>query len=149
MKPSQSCYDLIKSFEGLSLSAYPDPATKAEPYTIGYGTTIYDDGRKVRLGDVITKERADELLKKDVDVRASQISIIVPTLTQNQFNALVSFAYNCGVEALRKSTLLKKVKKNPSDPSIELEFMKWNKAGGKEFKGLTKRRQAESDLYFS
>lgn len=148
MKVSQVCYDFIKSFEGLSLAAYPDPATKAEPFTIGYGTTVYDDGRKARLGDVITKDRAEFLLKLQVDEKAKEIESYLPTLNQNQFDALVSFAYNCGVNALKKSTLLKKVKKNASDPSIELEFMKWDKAANKKLKGLTKRRQAEADLYF-
>jgi lysozyme len=69
-------------------------------------------------------------------------------INSNQFSALVSFAFNLGVGNLAKSTLLKLVNKNPSDPAINLEFMKWNKANGKVLAGLTRRRQAESELYF-
>jgi lysozyme len=151
MMPSQKCYDLIKSFEGFSLKAYPDPATKAEPYTIGYGTTLYKDGRKVRLGDIITNDVADELLKFDVDKKSLSVSTLTKeaTINQNQFDSLVSFAYNCGVANFAKSTLLKKVVAKSSDPSIRDEFMKWNKAAGQVMKGLTRRRESEANLYFS
>jgi lysozyme len=69
-------------------------------------------------------------------------------INQNQFDALVSFAYNLGVGNLKSSTLLKKVNANPSDPTIRDEFMKWVNGGGKKLPGLVKRRQAEADLYF-
>lgn len=72
-----------------------------------------------------------------------------PTLTQNQFDALVSFTFNLGEGSLKSSTLLKKVNANPSDTTISSEFLKWNKAGGKVIDGLTKRRQAEAKLYFA
>ena len=70
-------------------------------------------------------------------------------ISQGQFDALVSFAYNVGLNALRNSTLIKKVNKNPSDPSIAKEFLKWNKVNGKALQGLTRRREAEAKLYFS
>jgi lysozyme len=70
-------------------------------------------------------------------------------ISQSQFDALCSFAYNVGIGNLQKSTLIKKVNTNPSDPTIKDEFIKWNKGAGKVLAGLTKRRQAESDLYFS
>jgi lysozyme len=119
--------------------------------TIGYGNTYYPSGAKVKLTDpAITKEKAEELLKflltsyeKGVD------SFCRDDINQNQFDALTSFAYNVGVGNLQKSTLIKKVNKNPSDPTIRAEFMKWNKGGGKVLLGLTRRRQAEADLYFS
>jgi lysozyme len=70
-------------------------------------------------------------------------------INQNQFDALVSFCYNLGAGALKRSTLIKKVNADPNDPSIKLEFLKWNKSGGKVLNGLTLRRNAESELYFS
>lgn len=149
--------DLIKSFEGFSLKAYPDPATHAEPYTIGWGTTIYPNGKKVHLGDIITVEYAEECFQHDVNkVALDIVPIIHKVLTPNQFGALVSFAYNVGedidadtvAEGLGDSTLLKKVNVNPFDPTIALEFAKWNRAGGQIMDGLTRRRKAEANLYF-
>lgn len=147
-KASQKGLDLIKRFEGLKLKPYLCPASIA---TIGYGNTYYPSGAKVKLTDpAITKEKAEELLKflltsyeKGVD------SFCRDDINQNQFDALTSFAYNVGVGNLQKSTLIKKVNKNPNDPTIRAEFMKWNKGGGKVLLGLTRRRQAEADLYFS
>lgn len=147
-KASQKGLDLIKRFEGLELKPYKCPAGIP---TIGYGNTYYPSGSKVKLTDpVITKEKAEELLKfllgsyeKSVD------SFCRDDISQNQFDALVSFAYNCGVNNLKSSTLLKKVNANPNDPTIKAEFLKWNKASGRVLAGLTKRRQAEADLYFS
>jgi lysozyme len=75
--------------------------------------------------------------------------LIKVELSDNQFSALVSFAFNLGAGALSKSTLLKKVNANPEDESIRAEFAKWDKAGGKQLRGLTRRRKAEADLYFS
>jgi lysozyme len=147
-KISQKGLDLIKRFEGLSLKPYLCPASIP---TIGYGNTYYTDGKKVKLTDPsITQAKADELLKfliqsyeKDVD------SFCRDDISQHQFDALVSFAYNCGPRNLKSSTLLKKVNLNPQDVTIRNEFMKWNKGAGKVLAGLTKRRQAEADLYFS
>lgn len=147
-KASQKGLDLIKRFEGLELKPYKCPASI---WTIGFGNTYYPSGAKVKPTDPeITKEKAEELLKfllgsyeKDVD------SFCRDDINQNQFDALVSFAYNCGPRSLKSSTLLKKVNTNPKDVTIADEFMKWNKAGGRVLAGLTRRRQAEADLYFS
>jgi lysozyme len=147
-KISQKGLDLIKRFEGLKLKPYLCPAGIP---TIGYGNTYYNDGKKVKLTDPsITQAKADELLKfliqsyeKDVD------SFCRDDISQQNFDALVSFAYNCGPRNLKSSTLLKKVNLNPQDVTIRNEFMKWNKGAGKVLAGLTKRRQAEADLYFS
>lgn len=146
MKPSDNCYNLIKQFEGCRLKAYLDSVNVP---TIGYGTTYYPEGSKVKLGESITQERAEFLLRWQVLEKAASVAQIVSNVNQNQFDALVSFAYNCGVAALKKSTLLKKVLANPNDPSIEAEFLKWCKAGGKELIGLKKRRQKEADVYFT
>lgn len=140
---------IIKKFEGCRLKAYPDPGTGGEPWTIGWGTTYYDDGAKVRQGDVITQDRADALLHIHVaDFQKRVVALVKSNINDNQLAALTSFAYNCGVPAFGKSTLLKKVNANPSDPTIRDEFMKWKKAGGKVLPGLVKRRSQEADLYF-
>ena len=131
--------ELIKSFEGLRLRAYLCPA---KVWTIGYGHT-----GDVRGGQVITQSQADDLLKQDL--RRFEIAVRklakVP-LTQNQFDALVSFAYNVGEAALSRSTLLRKL--NAGDlAGTKLEFAKWNKGGGKVLAGLTRRRADEANLF--
>lgn len=146
MKLNKEGADLIKSFEGLKLTAYKCSANKD---TIGYGNTFYEDGKPVKPGDKITKERADSLFELISDDFAKKVVPLVKSqVNENQFGALVSFAYNAGIGNLKSSTLLKKVNANPSDASIRLEFMKWDKAGGKQLAGLTRRRKAEADLYF-
>ena len=147
---NKATIDLIKSFEGLELKAYVDPATGGEPITIGYGTTRYPDGRKVKLGDVCTEAQATEYLIADVGKFAAKVKqLITATVNENQFGAITSFAYNVGTGNLSASTLRKKVNKNPADKTIAAEFLKWNKAAGKVMRGLTRRREAESKLYFS
>jgi lysozyme len=147
-KISQKGIDLIKKFEGLKLKPY---LCSAGVPTIGYGNTFYETGKKVTLNDpAITEKRAEELLahllvsfEKYVD------SFCRDDISQSQFDALVSFAYNLGPNSLKASTLLKKVNANPSDPTIKAEFLKWTKAGGRVLKGLVLRREAEAALYFS
>lgn len=146
MKPSEKAYDLIKKFEGLVLHAYPDPASGGKPYTIGYGSTRHKDGTPVKLGEVVTKEEAEELMEHEVDSMSEQIKV---EISQSQFDALCVFAYNCGIDALLKSTLYKKVKANPNDPDIQKEFMRWVFASGRLMPGLFNRRKAEWELYTS
>lgn len=147
---NKATLDLIKGFEGLRLNAYVDPATGGEPITIGYGTTIYNGIQKVKLGDKITEPQAEVFLQYDINKFAEKIKpLIKKSLNDNQFGAIVSFTYNVGIGNLTSSTLLKKTNINPNDSSIAMEFAKWNKAGGKVMAGLTRRRQAESNLYFS
>jgi lysozyme len=140
--------DLIKSFEGLKLKPYLCPANVP---TVGYGSTFYENDKKVKLTDPsITEQRASELLLDSLKGFERYVdSYCRDDINQNQFDALVSFCYNLGPANLKSSTLLKKANVNPNDPTIAQEFLRWNKAGGKALKGLTKRRQAESDLYFS
>lgn len=144
----QNGIDLITKFEGLKLAPYLCPANVP---TIGYGTTRYYNGVKVSMSDLpITKEKAIEYLMHDVfQFELAVDAMSVDTLSQNQFNALVSFAYNLGPNALKNSKLLKKVNTNSSDPSIRTEFMKWVNAGGKKLKGLVARRECEANLYFT
>lgn len=146
MKPSKNAIDLIKKFEGLYLNAYLCPASVP---TIGYGTIRYPDGKAVKLGEKITMKRAEELLIWEVEKIATQIPAL--NVNQNQYDALVSFTYNLGIGNLSKSTLLKKIKANPEDPTIKDEFMKWTKArvNGQltTLKGLVRRRTEEYNLY--
>jgi len=148
MTPSNNCYFIIKSFEGLKLKSYLDGGGVP---TIGYGSTMYKSGKKVKLGEQVTIEQAKELLEWEINNKATVINsqTIKAKLTQNQFDALVSFAYNVGVGAFSSSTLLKKILVNPNDVNIAYEFSRWNKDNGKVVDGLTKRRKKESDLYFS
>ncbi len=146
-KVNKTGLDLIKSFEGFESKAYICPAGVI---TIGYGATRWLDGSKVVLGQTITEDKALELLKKQLITYEQGVdSMTRDDVTENQFSALVSFAYNCGIQALKGSTLLKKVNINPNDPSIKAEFMKWNKGAGKVLSGLTRRREAEANLYFT
>lgn len=139
--------NIIKQFEGLRLNAYLDSVGVP---TIGYGSTMWSDGSKVKLGQKISLNDAEKLLLWEVNNKTKSInSLISPaTLNQNQFDALASFTYNLGVGALSTSTLLKKVKKSPNDLTIRDEFMKWINAGGKPLEGLRRRRSLEADLYF-
>lgn len=148
MKLDKKGLDLIAEFEGLRLKPY---LCSAKVPTIGYGSTFYENGTKVKLTDApITKQRAEQLLKNTADKFAERVAVLITKpVTQNQFNALVSFAFNVGVSALKISTLLKLVNNNPNDGNIAKEFLRWNKAGGRVVQGLTNRRIKESALYFT
>ena len=145
MKISPKGLELIKEFEGFSANAYLCPAKIP---TIGYGNTFYADGRKVKLGEQISKTDALELLEKVVnkDFADKIFPAIKVPVAQNQFDAMCSLAYNIGVGNFLKSTLLKKVNAGDFVGASE-EFLRWNKAGGKELLGLTKRRKREFDLF--
>lgn len=147
MRVSQRGIDLIKEFEGFERDAYPDPGSGGEPYTIGYGTTRYPDGGKVRLGDSISKMEAEKCLAHDlVRFEQSVQSLVEVPLTQNQFDALVSFTYNLGTTALANSTLLRELNKGRYE-SAAAQFERWVYAGGKKLKGLIRRRIAEKQLF--
>jgi lysozyme len=139
--------ELIKTFEGFKSAPYKCPAGIP---TIGYGATFYPNGKKVTMTDkALSETESVELLKHMlVSFEKYVDSYCRDDINQNQFDALVSFAYNLGPANLKSSTLLKKVNANPEDETIKLEFMKWVKAGGKTLKGLVARREAESKLYF-
>jgi len=147
MIASQNCINLIKLFEGYKPKAYLCPAGVP---TIGFGSTMYTDGRKIKLGDTINEQQGNELLMWEL--KNKSIALQGLSLNQNQFDSCLSFIYNLGIGAFNKSTLRKKILINPNDKTIKDEFLKWNKArvNGQltELKGLTRRRIAEADLYF-
>ncbi len=147
-KISTKGLEIIKKYEGFSSKPYLCPS---KVITIGYGSTYYEDGSKVKLTDSpITQERATELLEALlVSFERAVDSYCTDSINQNQFDSLVSFAYNCGVGNLKSSTLLRKVNVNPNNPTIKDEFLKWTKGGGKTLSGLVRRRTEEAQLYFS
>ncbi len=131
---------LIKEFEGCKLKAYRDIVGVL---TVGYGHT----GPDVYEGQVITQDDAEKLLRADLDVFEKGVARLVKvSLTENQFAALVSFAYNLGLGALKASTLLQLL--NKGDPEgASLEFPKWNRAAKQVSAGLARRRLAEQQLF--
>lgn len=144
MKISDNCIELVSSFEGLYLNAYKCPAGV---WTIGYGHTGKVDGKPIRSGMTITKAKAKELLHFDLLTFEKEVNRLVSVkLNQNQFDALVSFAFNCGANALATSTLLKKVNRKQFLAAGD-EFLKWTRGGGRVLPGLERRRSAERALF--
>jgi lysozyme len=135
---------LIKEFEGLRLRAYLCPAGVP---TIGYGTTVYPNGRRILVGDEITQQQAEDYLRNDLRAFEREVErmVLVP-VNENQFSALVSFAYNCGAQALQKSTLLRYINAHEFVAAAG-EFARWNQAAGKVLPGLVRRRAAERELF--
>ncbi len=148
MQPSEEFYRLLKLFEGCKLEAYKCPANVV---TIGWGSILDSKNNPIYMGAKISQQDADLLLKNEVDRKAKFLNkqLGKTIVTQNQFDAILLFQYNCGNAALSGSTLFRKVKANPNDKSIISEFAKWDKGGGKQLKGLTIRRATESKLYFT
>ena len=147
MEISNKGLSLIKKFEGFSSRPYLDQALVP---TIGYGTTHYLN-RAVSMNDhAISKETATTLLEEQISRTYGKVVnhyVRVP-ISQNQFDALVSFAYNLGANALKKSTLLKKLNKGKK-LKADKEFSKWNHVNGKINKGLTARRKLEAELFLA
>lgn len=131
--------EMIKHFEGLELNAYQ---CAAGVWTIGYGHT-----KGVQKGMVISEDTANEMLVEELNEYENYINTLVNVeLNQNQFDAMVSWVYNLGGGNLKASTLLKVL--NAGDyAGVPAQMMRWNKAGGKVLEGLTRRRQAEADLF--
>ena len=144
MKTSPAGISLIQEFEGRRLEAYKCPAGI---WTIGYGHTSAAGAPEVKPGMVITKQEANDILIRDLVKYENAVDRLVKVpLTQNQFYALVSFAFNVGEGALAKSTLLKKLNAGNYD-AVPAELMKWTKGGGKELPGLVRRRRAEAAMW--
>ena len=141
MKTSPKGIALIKEFEGLRLKAYKCPGGV---WTIGYGHTA-----GVKPGMVITEAQAEEFLRSDLAVFEKAVNDQNLDLTQNMFDALVSFTFNVGVGNFRRSILLAKATVNPWDNSIMDEFLRWVYSKGRVLPGLQRRRLAEMKLYFS
>lgn len=140
MHISQAGIDFIKQFEGCRLKAYQDVVGV---WTIGYGHT----GAEVQSGLSISQEQAEAYLRDDLNKVCNSISpAIKVSVNENQFAALVSFAYNVGCYALIHSTLLRKVNADDYEGAA-CEFVRWDHAGGQVVPGLHKRRMAEADLF--
>lgn len=145
MKTNPRGIDLIKSFESLRLKPYLCPSNIP---TIGWGATTYSNGMKVQLTDApITVQHAEDLLRHHLAKFEEAVSsAITSQINENQFSALVSFAYNVGQGAFKTSTLVKLINKGDKQGAAD-QFLRWTKAGGKELPGLVKRRKAERDLF--
>ena len=142
MTPSQACVDLVRSFEGCKLSAYPDPASGNAPWTIGWGST----GPDVHCGLDWTQEQADSRLIADVARVGRSVANIVGDTTQNRFDAMVDLSYNIGIGNFMSSTLLKMHKAGDYEGAAD-QFQRWDKGAGKVMPGLLRRRLAEAQLY--
>lgn len=142
MKTSKKGLDLIKEFEGCKLSAYKD---QGGIYTIGWGAT----GEGVNPNSVWTQQQADERLIKDLEDAEWGVGGLVQTkISQNQFDALVCFAYNVGIAALARSSLLKQLNMKHFKEAAE-QFLNWCHVKGAVNAGLLRRRQAEKKLFLS
>lgn len=138
---------IIKDSESLRLKAYLCPA---KVWTIGWGTTVYPNGEKVKEIDTCTKEDAERWLM--ADIKKAELSLnrlLKQPINSNQFSALVSFVYNLGASKFKNSTLLRKTNADPNDPDIVSEFVKWVYADGIKQNGLVVRRNREAELYFT
>lgn len=140
MNVSKTGIDLIKSFEGCSLKSYKCPAGV---WTIGYGHT----GENIKSGMIISQDQAEEYLKQDLKRFEIGVNNLVKVdLTQGQFDALVSFSFNCGIGALKTSTLLKLLNQGKYDAAAD-EFDKWVYVGRIKLNGLVRRRKAEKEMF--
>lgn len=154
MRPSKDCITLIKRWEGYhkrlpngDCQAYPDPGTGGEPWTIGWGTTTYNvtdkyKRKQVRPGDTLTETQAEQELMSEVDHVAKVINSYGVTLTQSQFDAAVSFAYNTGLYNRNMQRL-----KDGDLKGFEEKLPLYVKGGGRVLQGLVRRRKEELELW--
>ncbi|HEI9833980.1 TPA: lysozyme [Serratia marcescens] len=144
MKTSNNGRNFIKGFEQLRLKAYPDPGTGGKPWTIGWGHT-----KGVMQGDRITQEQAEAFFSEDLAVFELTVnSAIKRTMTQSQFDSMVSLAFNIGGPDFAGSTLVKKFNAGDVQAAAD-EFPKWRNSAGKVMLGLVKRRAAEREIFLS
>lgn len=143
MKTNKQALQIIKSCEGLRLQSYLCPGGV---WTIGYGHT-----KGVKPGQTITREQAEKFLKEDIEQKERALDgLLSVRLNDNQYSALVSWVFNLGEGNFSDSTLRKVINADPNDrEGITREWLRWNKSGRKELRGLTIRRQMELDLYFT
>ena len=148
MRTSASGEALIRGFEHFAARAYlPTPD---DVPTIGYGTTVYPNGKRVGLTDAaVTPAQAAGYLDHDLRGAEAAVSrLVTAVLSQDAFDALVSFVYNLGQGALAGSTLLKKLNGGDQAGAAD-EFLRWDHQGGRVLAGLTRRRRAERELFLS
>ncbi len=144
MHISPSGIDLIRNFESLRLNAYDDGVGV---WTIGYGTTKYPNGIRVKKGDTCTLEQAKAYMQNDLKAFEQTVNNTVKVpLNQNQFDALVSLAYNIGSTAFKNSTLVRQLNEGNYKAAAN-QFNVWVNAGGKRMQGLVNRRAAERTLF--
>ena len=137
---SEALVSALKHFEGCRLEAYRCPGGV---WTIGYGHTF-----NVRQGDKISRQWADAMLRKDIDMLEREVMALGVCRKQGELDALVSFAFNLGIGRLAKSTLLKVIREGGSKNRIRREFRRWVFANGKKLRGLEKRREWEARRFF-
>ncbi|MGJ3435817.1 lysozyme [Serratia sp. Je.1.23.a] len=142
MQTSKKGRDFIKGFESLELVAYPDPGTGGKPWTVGWGHT-----KGVKQGDRITREQAEQFLSDDLAVFELTVnSAIKRPMTQNQFDAMVSLAFNIGGPNFAQSTLVKNFNTGDVQGAAD-QFPRWKFSGGEVMPGLVKRRAAEREVF--
>lgn len=139
MRSSDILINRLKKFEQLRLTAYQDAKGV---WTIGYGHT-----GGVRKGDCISEVRAEELLRADMQTAEKYVKTLSRVDTQGKFDALVDFAYNCGVGALKTSTLLQYIQSGRKTWEIQEQFLRWVNSGGKKQGGLVTRRIWEANRW--
>ena len=145
MKIGEKGLALIKEFEGCKLQSYKCPAGV---WTIGIGSTRYADGTPVKANQALPDEAAAlHLLAQTLAPYEHTVNAIGEPLTQNEYDALVCLCYNIGSGNLVSSTLVKMLKAGDSKAEVAKQFLRWNKAAGKELAGLTRRRNAEAELF--
>jgi lysozyme len=158
MKVSQKCVEMIKHHEGVRTKPYQCPALL---WTVGVGHVIVPEHGRLKLEErknlpipdgwdrVVPMGEVDDILKKDLARFESGVSRLCPvSLTQGQFDALVSFSFNVGLGNLQRSTIRMKVNRGDMEGAAE-GFLDWTKAGGKVLKGLVSRRNDERALFMS
>ena len=147
MKLSANGFKLLGELEGIVLRPYRDSVGIP---TIGIGSTYYEDGTKVKMSDkAITKERVIQLAKNVVKSFEAQVNkSILPTMTQNQFDAMVLLCYNIGESGFARSSVVRNFNAGNLQKAAD-SFLLWNKAGGKVVRGLVNRRNIERTLFLS
>lgn len=147
MKLSANGFKLLGELEGIVLRPYRDSVGIP---TIGIGSTYYEDGTKVKMSDkAITKERAIQLAKNVVKSFEAQVNkAILPTMVQNQFDAMVLLCYNIGESGFARSSVVRNFNAGNLQKAAD-SFLLWNKAGGKVVRGLVNRRNIERTLFLS
>ena len=148
MKTSKQGVQLIHSMENCKLTAYPDPgSSNGEPWTIGWGSTKLD-GKPVKKGQKITQKQADDQFELDLAYFETEVLELLGNnvVTQSQFDALVSFAYNVGLGALERSTLIRMIRAD-NFTDAQVQFLRWIRNDGQILMGLVKRRLAEAELF--
>jgi len=147
-KITDSSLNLLMELEGFRSHPYKDSGGR---YTIGFGSTFYNNGKPVQISDSpLTKEQAKQILVLNLTSYENYVEkAITSTISDNQFSALVLFTYNLGFGNLFKSSLRKEININPNSDKIPPLWLEWNKVNGKYSQGVENRRQKELDLYFS